>query len=73
VAATYAFVHGLLVPRAQLAFTPWGLVLFGAALSATERLAQQHDITMDRNWLGLVQSCLLSIELRMRELLALLR
>lgn len=49
------------------------LPLFGAALSATERLAHQHDITMDRNWLGLVQSCLLSIELRMRELLALLR
>jgi hypothetical protein len=49
------------------------LPLFSAALSATERLAQQHDITMDRNWLGLVQSCLLSIELRMRELLALLR
>jgi hypothetical protein len=49
------------------------LPLFSAALSATERLAQQHNITMDRNWLGLVQSCLLSIELRMRELLALLR
>jgi hypothetical protein len=49
------------------------LPLFSAALSATERLAQQHDLTMDRNWLGLVQSCLLSIELRMRELLALLR
>jgi hypothetical protein len=49
------------------------LPLFSAALSATERLAQQHDITMDRNWLGLVQSCLLSIDLRMRELLALLR
>lgn len=49
------------------------LPLFGAALSATERLAHQHDITMDRNWIGLVQSCLLSIELRMRELLALLR
>jgi hypothetical protein len=49
------------------------LPLFGAALSATERLAHQHDLTMDRNWIGLVQSCLLSIELRMRELLALLR
>jgi hypothetical protein len=49
------------------------LPLFGAALNATERLAHQQDLAMDRNWIGLVQSCLLSIELRMRELLALLR
>jgi hypothetical protein len=49
------------------------LPLFGAALNATERLGHQPDLTLDRNWLGLVQSCLLSIELRMRELLALLR
>lgn len=50
------------------------LPLFGAALSATERLvAHPSETPMDRNWLGLVQSCLLGIELRMRELLTLLR
>jgi len=50
------------------------LPLFGAALSASEKLAQDpHEAPLDRNWLGLVQSCLLSIELRMRELLSLLR
>ena len=49
------------------------LPIFSAALSATERLAQDKEVTMDRNWVGLVQSCLLSIELRMRELLSLLR
>lgn len=50
------------------------LPLFGAALSATERLVHQPPETpMDRNWLGVVQSCLLGIELRMRELLTLLR
>ncbi len=50
------------------------LPLFGAALSATERLvAQPSGTPMDRNWLGVVQSCLLGIELRMRELLTLLR
>lgn len=50
------------------------LPLFGAALSASEQLAQDpQEVALDRNWLGLVQSCLLSIELRMRELLSLLR
>ena len=50
------------------------LPLFGAALSATERLvAHPSETPMDRNWLGVVQSCLLGIELRMRELLTLLR
>ena len=49
------------------------LPLFSAALSATENLVHNSGQPMDRNWLGLVQSCLLSIELRMRELLALLR
>lgn len=50
------------------------LPLFGAALSASEKLNQDpQESTLDRNWLGLVQSCLLSIELRMRELLTLLR
>jgi hypothetical protein len=49
------------------------LPLFSAALSATENLVRSSGQPMDRNWLGLVQSCLLSIELRMRELLALLR
>lgn len=50
------------------------LPLFGAALSATERLVRQPAAaSTDRHWLGVVQSCLLGIELRMRELLALLR
>ncbi len=50
------------------------LPLFGAALSATERLVRQPAGTVtDRNWLNTVQSCLFSIELRMRELLTLLR
>ena len=49
------------------------LPLFSAALSATENLVRTSGQPMDRNWLGLVQSCLLSIELRMRELLSLLR
>ncbi len=50
------------------------LPLFGAALSATERLVHQPAGTVtDRDWLNHVQSCLLGIELRMRELLALLR
>jgi hypothetical protein len=50
------------------------LPLFGAALSASEKLTQDPQETpTDRNWLGVVQSCLLSIELRMRELLSLLR
>lgn len=41
VAATYAFVHGLLIPKAQLAFTPWGLVIFGVAISV---IAQVGDL-----------------------------
>jgi hypothetical protein len=49
------------------------LPLFSAALNATERLVHQSDIAMDQNWLRVVQSCLLSIELRIRELLTLLR
>lgn len=50
------------------------LPLFGAALSASDELMKdQQEGPVDRNWLGLVQSSLLSIELRMRELLALIR
>jgi phosphatidate cytidylyltransferase len=41
VAVTYAFVHGLLIPQAQLAFTPWGLVIFGVAISV---IAQVGDL-----------------------------
>lgn len=41
VAATYAFVYGLLVPRAQLAFTPTGIVVFGVAISI---IAQVGDL-----------------------------
>ncbi|WP_396206703.1 phosphatidate cytidylyltransferase [Gemmatimonas sp.] len=41
VAATYAFTYGLLVPKAQLAFTPTGIVVFGVAISI---IAQVGDL-----------------------------
>ena len=49
------------------------LPLFGAALNACEKLMQSAPIGTDAQWLSSVQSSLLNIELRMRELLALLR
>ena len=48
VAATYAFVHLLLIPRAQLAFTPWGLVLFGLAISATAQIGDLAESLLKR-------------------------
>jgi hypothetical protein len=49
------------------------LPLFAAALNATDKLVQQHPQGADMEWLAGVQASLLNIELRMRELLGLLR
>lgn len=49
------------------------LPLFAAALNATDKLVQQHPQGADIEWLAGVQASLLNIELRMRELLSLLR
>lgn len=48
VAVTYAFVHGLLKPSAQLAFTPWGLVLFGIAISVTAQIGDLAESLLKR-------------------------
>lgn len=49
------------------------LPLFAAALNATDKLVQQNPDGADMEWLAGVQASLLNIELRMRELLGLLR
>lgn len=49
------------------------LPLFSAALNATDKLMQHSTPGTDRQWLGNVQTSLLNIELRMRELLTQLR
>gem|GEM_PF-553372 len=49
------------------------LPLFAAALNATDKLVQHHPAGADIEWLSGVQASLLNIELRMRELLGLLR
>jgi len=49
------------------------LPLFGAALNATDKLMQHATPGTDQQWLGNVQTSLLNIELRMRELLIQLR
>lgn len=49
------------------------LPLFSAALNATDKLMQHAAPGMDQQWLSSVQASLLNIELRMRELLTLLR
>lgn len=49
------------------------LPLFAAALNATDHLVQQNPDGADMEWLAGVQASLLNIELRMRELLGLLR
>lgn len=48
VAATYAFVHGLLIPKAQLAFTPWGVVLFGVAISVIAQIGDLAESLLKR-------------------------
>lgn len=49
------------------------LPLFAAALNATDKLVQHHPEGADIGWLAQVQASLLNIELRMRELLGLMR
>ena len=49
------------------------LPLFAAALNATDKLVQQNAAGADIEWLASVQASLLNIELRMRDLLGLLR
>lgn len=49
------------------------LPLFAAALNATDKLVQNHPEGADIGWLAKVQASLLNIELRMRELLGLMR
>lgn len=49
------------------------LPLFAAALNATDKLLQNHPEGADISWLSQVQASLLNIELRMRELLGLVR
>lgn len=49
------------------------LPLFAAALNATDRMMLHASPGTDLDWLAMVQASLLNIELRMRELLSLLR
>jgi hypothetical protein len=49
------------------------LPIFGAALNACDRLMAQSNPETDMNWLENLHRCLLTVELRMRELLMLLR
>lgn len=49
------------------------LPLFAAALNATDKLLQNHPEGADIGWLSQVQASLLNIELRMRELLGMMR
>ena len=48
VAATYAFTNGLLVPKAQLAFTPAGIVIFGVAISAVAQIGDLAESLLKR-------------------------
>jgi phosphatidate cytidylyltransferase len=48
VGVTYAFVHGLLIPKAQLAFTPWGVVLFGLAISVVAQIGDLAESLLKR-------------------------
>ena len=49
------------------------LPLFAAALNATDKLVQNSGSGVEGQWMGSVQASLLNIELRIRELLTLLR
>ncbi len=48
VAATYGFTYGLLVPKAQLAFTPTGIVVFGVAISVVAQIGDLAESLLKR-------------------------
>lgn len=48
VAATYAFVQLLLIPKAQLAFTPWGLIGFGVIISIVAQIGDLAESLLKR-------------------------
>ncbi len=48
VAAAYAFVEFLLIPKAQLAFTPSGLVAFGVAISVVAQIGDLAESLLKR-------------------------
>ncbi|WP_353266967.1 phosphatidate cytidylyltransferase [Gemmatimonas sp.] len=48
VAVAYGFVHWLLVPKAQLGFTPWGLVIFGLAISVVAQIGDLAESLLKR-------------------------
>jgi phosphatidate cytidylyltransferase len=48
VAATYAYVNVLLLPKAQLAFTPWGLVIFGVSISVVAQIGDLAESLLKR-------------------------
>ena len=48
VAVAWVLVHQVLVPYAQLAFTPWGLILFGVAISVTAQIGDLAESLLKR-------------------------
>jgi len=48
VGVTYGFVYGLLLPKAQLAFTSAGIVLFGVAISLVAQLGDLAESLLKR-------------------------
>lgn len=48
VVVTWVVVHQLFVPYAQLAFTPWGLVIFGVAISVTAQIGDLAESLLKR-------------------------
>ncbi len=48
VIATWAITHWLFAPKAQLAFTPWGLVIFGVVISVTAQIGDLAESLLKR-------------------------
>jgi phosphatidate cytidylyltransferase len=48
VIATWAITHWLFAPKAQLAFTPWGLVIFGVVISLTAQIGDLAESLLKR-------------------------